>query len=205
MLLRVRLPDRPGSLGAVATAMGQVNADIYAVEIVERGDGYAIDDFILTVPANTMPDTLVSACTSVEGVEVVWLSRYAAHWGIESDIETVNRMTEEPESAGRILVEDAPVGFHSAWAALLSTSGPKVLVATELAPDLDAASLGWFGSLDEVRTDELPDGWLDGWGTTVIAVAPVPGDRAIVLGRTGGPRYLRSELARLRHMAALAG
>ena len=48
--MRVTLPDRPGSLGAVATAMGGVGADINAVEIVsapgagttvrlETGDG----------------------------------------------------------------------------------------------------------------------------------------------------------------------
>ena len=30
--------------------MGTVDADISAVEIVEKGDGYAIDDFILSLP-----------------------------------------------------------------------------------------------------------------------------------------------------------
>ncbi|MDN6021167.1 MAG: amino acid-binding protein, partial [Acidipropionibacterium jensenii] len=48
-MLRVQLPDTPGSLGFVATAMGTVDADISAVEIVEKGPGYAIDDFILTL------------------------------------------------------------------------------------------------------------------------------------------------------------
>ncbi len=204
ILLRVKLPDRPGTLGAVATAIGHAQADIHAVEIVERGDGYAIDDFILSMPANVMPDTLVSHCAGVEGVEVIWLSRYAAHWGIESDIETVNRMAEEPHSAGEILVEDAPIGFHSSWALLVDDTG-RVRHGTDLAPELDEAGVAALGSLHELRTEELPAGWLAGWGTTVIAVAPLGGRRAIVLGRQGGPPYLRSELARLRHMAALAG
>lgn len=205
ILLRVKLPDRPGSLGAVATAMGQVQADIYAVEIVERGDGYAVDDFILTLPATMMPDSLVSACASVEGVEVVWLSRYSAHWGLESDIETVNRMADEPHAAGEILVEDAPIGFHSSWAALIHLDRPGVVIATALAPELDTAAIALLGPLDELRTAELPAGWQPGWGVTVIAVSPLTGRRAIVLGRQGGPPYLRSELVRLRHLAALAG
>jgi hypothetical protein len=58
--------------------------------------------------------------------------------------------------------------------------------------------------LDELRTEELPAEWLPGWGVTVVAITPLPGDRAIVLGRQGGPGYLRSELVRLRHLAALA-
>ncbi|MDU4678741.1 MAG: ACT domain-containing protein, partial [Cutibacterium granulosum] len=46
-MLRIQVPDVPGALGKVATTMGTVDADISAVEIVEKGDGYAIDDFIL--------------------------------------------------------------------------------------------------------------------------------------------------------------
>ena len=62
--------DVPGALGKVATTMGTVDADISAVEIVEKGDGYAIDDFILSLPTETMPDTLVSTCDQLEGVKV---------------------------------------------------------------------------------------------------------------------------------------
>lgn len=204
ILLRVRLPDRPGALGAVATAIGDSQADIHAVEIVERGEGYAIDDFILSLPNHVMPDTLVSFCAGVEGVEVLWLSRYDAHWGIESDIETVNRMAEEPHSAGAVLVDDAPVGFHSSWALLVSRSG-EVLHATDNAPELDSEGVSLLGDVSELRTCELEADWLPGWGTTVIAVSPLPQGQAVVLGRTGGPPYLRSELLRLRHLAALAG
>ena len=36
-MIRIQLPDTPGSLGSVATAMGTANADISAIEIVEKG------------------------------------------------------------------------------------------------------------------------------------------------------------------------
>ena len=70
LILRIQVPDIPGALGKVATTMGTVDADISAVEIVEKGDGYAIDDFILSLPTETMPDTLVSTCDQLEGVKV---------------------------------------------------------------------------------------------------------------------------------------
>ena len=47
-LLRVELPDVPGSLGALATALGTAGADIEAIEIVEhRAGGVAVDDVLL--------------------------------------------------------------------------------------------------------------------------------------------------------------
>ncbi len=43
-LLRVELLDVPGSLGRVATAIGEAGGDIEAIEIVEkRHDGTAVD------------------------------------------------------------------------------------------------------------------------------------------------------------------
>ncbi|KHL17849.1 UNVERIFIED_CONTAM: amino acid-binding protein, partial [Mumia flava] len=50
-LLRIELPDVPGSLGAVASALGEAGADIHAIEIVEhRSDGKAVDDVLLELP-----------------------------------------------------------------------------------------------------------------------------------------------------------
>ncbi len=60
-----------------------------------------------------------------------------------------------------------------------------------------------LGPLDEVRDGELPDGWVTGWGEAVIAVAPFRSNASIVLARRGGPEFLKSELARLRHLTAL--
>jgi hypothetical protein len=51
----------------------------------------------------------------------------------------------------------------------------------------------------------LPAEWLPQWGETIIALAPLNGERTIVVGRQGGPAYLNYELTRLKHLAALAG
>lgn len=203
LLLRLLLPDRPGQLGAVATAMGTVGADISAVEIVERLEDGVVNDFMLNLPDGALPDPLVSACTAVEGVEVLWLSRYPETWGLESDIELLNRMIAEPSLAAQTLTDAAPVVFHCHWAVLLDRSSGTTLAATSLAPELEPSQLALLGDLATTHRIDLPDGWLTHWGAATCAVAPVKDDMVAVLGRQGGPAWLDSELARLRLLAAM--
>lgn len=201
--MRVALPDRPGSLGAVASAMGHAGADINAVEIVEKYEGYAIDDFMVELPVGVAADSLVTACESEPDVQVIWLSHYPEAWGLQGDVDLLNSMTEDPDHADEILTDQAPAVFRVAWAVLVDHRG-RVLASSEMAPDLDPQGVAALGSLAELRAGELPDGWIPGWGETLIAVAPLRGDTAIVLARRGGPEFIKSELARLRHLAALA-
>ena len=60
-LLRLVLPDRPGALGAVATALGAVGADILSVDVIERSPDSAVDDFVVELPPDKLADSLVSA------------------------------------------------------------------------------------------------------------------------------------------------
>ena len=65
LLLRVELPDVPGSLGRLASAIGAAGGDIEAIEIVEkRFDGTAVDDVLLDMVDGAMPDSVVSACNA---------------------------------------------------------------------------------------------------------------------------------------------
>ena len=204
-LMRVSLPDRPGALGAVASAVGTVGADIQAVEIVHKGDGTVIDDFMLTLPDGAMPDNLVSACLQISGVRVLWLSRYPEGGGLEGDIELLERMVRHPDDAAEILTAAAPVVFHCHWALLIGTDPrPTALFSTPMAPDLTAQAWPQLAPLCDHPTVELPEGWLPNWGEVTLAAAPLAEHRRIIVGRQGGPAFLASELARLRHLAAMA-
>jgi len=185
--------------------MGQAQADIMAVEIVEKYEGYAIDDFMVELPTGVAADALITACESEPDVEVVWVSHYPEAWGLQADVDVLNAMTEDPEHAEEILTSQAPAVFRVSWAVLVDLSAGTVLACSETAPDLDSTGIDALGPLDELRAAELPDGWIPGWGETLIAVAPLRRDAAIVLARRGGPEFIKSELARLRHLAALAG
>ena len=203
-LLRVALPDRPGSLGAVASALGLAKADISAVEIVEKGGGRVIDDFMLNIPDDVRPDALVTACTLLPGVEVLWISSYPENWGLNSDLDMLDAMAEHPYHAEQMLVDSAPSTFHCAWGLVVDRYDGSVRHRSALAPQVPSVPDGVFGDLGVARVGEVQAGWLDDWGAHSIAVAPCCPERTVVVGRPG-PEFRPSELARLRHVALIAG
>ena len=204
--MRITLPDRPGSLGSVATAMGSVGADINAVEIVEKkSDGSVVDDFIVDLPTNRLPETIVTACQNLAGVRVEWIARYPEGGGLQSDLEALERMTADPAHAAETLVSLCPVVFRSHWASLIdvSDSAPRSSFSTTLAPDMTPEIAARFTPFDNTHRTDLDAGWSPGWGDTTAVVTPLARDRVIVIGRLGGPAFLDSEIARLHHLAAL--
>jgi hypothetical protein len=209
-LVRVVLPDEPGALGTVASALGRVCADIVAVDVMGReNDGTAVDDFVVELPLGGRADALVSACHSVPGVRVVWLSRYAAGGNFRHDLEAIEAMTEQPADAERVLVEQAPAVFRADWAFLVDAgegaAGTQIVHRTRTAPALPTGEAFWL-PLASARRLTVPVEW-ESHGWRYVAAAAVPLDqpcRALVVGRYGGPDILDSELARLAYLAALS-
>jgi hypothetical protein len=201
-LLRVELPDVPGSLGRVATAIGEAGGDIDAIEIVEhRRDGTAVDDVLLETAPGVMPDSIVSACNQLGGVRVLWVSRYGAGGNLFLDLEAVEALTQDPASSLDQLVDLLPVTFRADWAVRVQRTGGgvKLMHSTSAAPDITDAQALWF-PIRRAVVLECPEAW-----GSIVAGAPVDSeDDLVAFGRRGGPEVLGSELARLHHLAALA-
>jgi hypothetical protein len=206
-LLRVELPDVPGSLGRVASAIGEAGGDIEAIEIVEhRHGGTAVDDVLLETAPGVMPDSLVSACNKLNGVQVLWISRYGAGGNLFLDLEAVEELTQNPGAARDDIVDLRPITFRADWGMRLRRRGERVEVLhrTSAAPESTAGHPDWFPAKQARRLD-LPDDWHDLAEGTLIAGAPMEDEDGLILfGRRGGPEVLNSELARLGHLAALA-
>ena len=191
-LLRVCLPDIPGSLGRVATAIGEAGGDIEAIEIVEkRRDGTAVDDVFLEMVDGTMPDAVVSACVELPDVEVLWINRYAAGGNVFLDLEAVEDLTGQPGRARDRLVDLLPVVFRSDWGARVHRER-GVIRATAAAPD----GLAW--------TEVTAPGLVQGPDDDLVVACPLGPDEVVLIGRRGGPEFLDSELARFQHLAHLA-
>jgi hypothetical protein len=196
-LLRLALPNVPGSLGRLASAIGAAGGDIDAIQIVETDpNGIAIDDVLLNVVPGAMPDSIVSACNALEGVEVLWISRYAVGGTLSLDLEAVEAMTTHPDQALEHLVDIVPLTFRADWAARVRrVSGGResaIIQATDSAPE----TLPWPG--EHVCRLELDD--LE----TLAVAAPLSHTETLIVGRRGGPEFLDSELARLSHLVTLA-
>lgn len=194
-LLRVELPDVPGSLGRIASAIGVAGGDIEAIEIVEhRADGSAVDDVLLETAPGTLPDGIVSACNALDGVSVLWISRYPAGGNIVLDLEAVEELTEHPSEALNRLVDLLPVVFRTDWAARVrrTADGATVVHRTPAAPE----EFDWvqIDRAERLIGDDMYD----------VAAAPLADGEAVIVGRRGGPELLDSEIARLGHLAGLA-
>ena len=68
--LQVSLPDRPGSLGMLASAIGSAGADIRELQVIKSEDGTGFDEITVAVPG-TNTDDLVEILNSIGGVEVL--------------------------------------------------------------------------------------------------------------------------------------
>jgi hypothetical protein len=190
-LLRVELPDVPGSLGRLATAIGMAGGDIEAIEIVEKRSGTAVDDVLLEMAPNAMVDSIVSACNTLEGVSVIWINRYAAGGNLFLDLEAVEELTGDPEGALNRLIDLLPVTFRADWGARVSKAG--IVHATGAAP----SDLAWQ-QVDRPQLIEADD------ENNIHCAARLNRNEIVVIGRRGGPEFLDSELARLGHLVALA-
>ena len=191
-LLRVELPDVPGSLGRLAGAIGEAGGDIDAIEIVEKRDGTAVDDVLLEIAPGTMPDSVVSAVNGLDGVRVVWISRYAAGGNLFLDLEAVEELTADPEGALDRLIDLLPVTFRADWAARVSKID-SIVYTTEAAP----SDLTWI-HIDRAEAIDSDD------ENTVACAARLNKSEIVVIGRRGGPDFLDSEIARLGHLVGLA-
>jgi len=68
--LNVAIPDRPGSLGLLASAIGAAGGDIRALEVVKSEAGRGYDEITVAVPGSD-PTDLLNVLGAIGGVEVL--------------------------------------------------------------------------------------------------------------------------------------
>jgi hypothetical protein len=121
--LRVRLPDRPGSLGQVARTLGVTGADIVQMVVLERVGGRAVDDFTVIWPAAAPVDRILAGLGAIPGVAVegVWRSVGAPVVG-GADAELVGQVAANPSDGIATLVDAVPGLLSADWAAVLAVA-----------------------------------------------------------------------------------
>jgi ACT domain-containing protein len=209
-LLRLVVPDRPGLFGAVATALGTAGIDIVSVDVLERGGGVAVDDIVVDLPPDRLPDSLITAAQTVPGVQVETLRPFAGPLDTHRELDLLEELARAAEgTAVKLLAVELPRVFHSGWAAVLQASDGRcqVLAASDAAPAFDGMALPWLPLSSPLllpsEDDWLPERWREMAVEMMAAPFGDPGT-AVVLGRSGGPVYRRSELLRLTHLTGIA-
>lgn len=206
-LLRITLPDRPGALGAVATALGRVGADILSVDVIERSPGKAVDDLVIELPPDRLADSLLTAAVSVDGVHVESFRPYAGVIDPHRELVLLDALAAGPHDPLHVLADGVSRIFRAGWALVLAEPKEEratVLASGGAAPELDEIAAPWWPPAPTRILD--PDAaWVPAdWARlgTELAVTPL-GHDALLLGRTS-LRWLPAELLRLQHLSAIA-
>lgn len=212
-LIRVLLPDAPGSLGQLADAIGQVEGDIKSVDIVESfSDGTVMDDIVVELPAGFMADSLITAAASVEGVEVDSIRPFSGSVDRRGQIELLARVAAAADVTKGMeqVVEAMPQAMTSTWAIVIDNKEPIHRVASSDAAPEDDGTIPASIQVESPRAlNPETETWIpESWSLLDSALAAAPlGNTGlvIVMGRTGGPDYLASEVEHLGNIGTILG
>lgn len=208
-VLRVVLPDKPGSLGAVASALGRVGADILAMDIVERSYENAVDDIVVELPSGKQPDVLITAAETVPGVRVESVRPDPGVADHHREWELVEAIAAQPAKAIETLARMLPKVLRAGWVIVVRVGEDKeiqLLAGGGGVPNLTGVTPGWAPVEGAAALDPEAYWVPEDWKTigTDMAVAPIGSpDLAVIVGRPGGPALRDSEIARLGHLAGL--
>ena len=208
MLARIRLsvPDRPGSLGSVTSAIGAVGADIVKIDVLESESGRALDDVFVVVRDVNHLNTVRDRLNNMATITVTGLQYPAPPVTGHADLELVDQVLARPERGLQTLVDGAPHAFGADWAALVEY-GPDagvvgVLAVSGQSPGPDKVVITSPSRLASIRV--TPPGAAAPYGGA--ALIPIgSGPLALVLVREEGPEFHRSELWRVGQVGQIIG
>ncbi|MGI8426137.1 MAG: amino acid-binding protein [Actinomycetota bacterium] len=214
--LRISIPDQPGTLGAVASAFGNGGANILTLDVVEREDGFAVDDLYVEAPAG-MQKALQSAIEAVPGLAVEDVRPAEAFRDMLASMELAAVLAETAgaDAVGK-LVENLPDALWANWSVALigGPDKPEVLASSIGAPSMADITTPWL-PLEAPRRlatshwapPGLPVETRDQWGQAEMQLVAAPlynSNSAVLVGRRSGPRFRNAELRQLGQLSRIA-
>jgi len=200
LVVRVWLPDRPGALGLVASRIGAIGGDIVGIDVLERSDHVAVDEFAVMLPDKDLIGLLVREIEEVDGASVEEWREVATFPDPRLDaLESVEHLSGACTHAELIqrLVDSVREEFAADWSALLQGDVARATSGTDV-PDpsvLEVLAAGTAASPVVAAGDAGPDD---------LAVAPFPdGNLVLLVGRDGHP-FRRRERRQLLALARIA-
>jgi hypothetical protein len=200
VLIRVWLPDRPGALGLVASRIGSVGGDIVGVDVVERGERVAVDEFAVVVPDDGRLELMIREVEQVDGAAVEEVRRVGIFPDPRLDaLESAAELCEAEsiDALQRVLTAQLRREFLADWVALLH-AGAVVASDGDSVPDvakLVALAAGTAAS------PLVADGVA---GPEDLAVAGLAAHDAVILVGRAGHVFRRRERAQLLMLARVA-
>ena len=206
-VVRLWLADRPGSLGLIASKIGEVGGDLVGIDILERDGARAVDELTVELPSGYEAENLAAALSQLAGVEVedlrhlVSRTPYASRDPLDAAV-LLAEATNIPGLSTAIVLGVSAV-FSCEWCTILETTATGLSV---LAESGNPPSAGW---LDAFVTGARVGLSLSTSGAALVgprdvAWAPLDClDLAVVAGRDGPP-FRGRERRQLQQLCQIA-
>src|SRR4051794_41802733 len=121
--LRVSVPDRPGSLAALTSALAAVGANVLSVAVLDREGGRAVDDLLLDWPYGRSWDSVTSAVDSCAGVRVHGL-RHVNEPAVGHDGDLLRQGGDQAERGSGAGGGGGPPGGLADWGGVVGRRQP---------------------------------------------------------------------------------
>ena len=199
LVVRVWLPDRPGALGLVASRIGAIGGDIVGVEVLERSETIAVDEFAVVIGDPAVLPLLVREIEEVDGASVEeWRTVESFPDARLDALASAEALcAAAPDVRLTVLAERTRDEFEAEWVAVVRDE--RVLAAA--GPSLPASSV--LGAL-AAGTSASPTVVGGETGPDDLAVAPLPTRRAVLLMSRSGHPFRRRERRQLLALARIA-
>ena len=206
-VLRVSLPDRPGSLGQLASELGSLPADIVSLRVIDRDSFQAIDE-ICVEGEGLSPERLREAAQRAPSVMVETVRRIGRVPDPLSGLAVADRLARGVGDPILTLVEGLPDALNAAWALALSveSDGAQIGAASADAPNPGVMDTPWL-PLTKARRLPLGDWAPMNWRMHRFELTAAPLSSSfdfVVVGRWAGMRFRPSELRQLELLADMA-
>ena len=207
-VVRLWLSDCPGSLGQIATKLGEVGGDLVGIDILERDGARAVDELTVELPAGYSPDDLVAALSQLAGVEVEDLRHLVSRdpYASRDPLDSAVLLTEvsTPTELSAALAQGVCTAFACDWCTVLdsdvveATSSQAQVGNPPNAPWLRAFVAGARAGLS------LSSGDAGLVGPRDVAWAPLEVSRLVVVTGRDCPPFRSRERRQLQQLCRVA-
>ena len=207
VVVRVWLADRPGSLGQVASQIGELGGDLVGVDILERDGTRAVDELTIELADGSSPDDVAEALSRLPGVEVEDL-RHLVYRVPDADRDPLGAAVRIAESNSMTalfsaLGQGVCAAFACDWSTVIDTGKPWATSLAEAGRPPAAAWLGAFVAGARAGRSLAGDG-VGLVGPRDVAWAPLGSSDVVVVAGREGPPFRSRERRQLEQLCQIA-
>jgi hypothetical protein len=174
-LIRVKLPDRPGALGAVASRIGSVGGDVVSIDILQRANGVVVDELGVGLAVDNLIDLLRDEILEVDGVSIESVRPVDGAMPDRStellDVATELFKQASPTALLKHLTSRVRRSLAATYAAVVTADAAEIACcdgeppeSAELSAEVSAELNAELGSVGDAVGDTVGDTGADGEG-----------------------------------------